>query len=226
MRSSCLKKVSDPVMTVKRFANLTIGDRLVALPQTRVSPQHLDLLVDSGSHLVCGSRTVGRNVAVDFVETASCLKRPDYFCHDSIFLRTSPSDTVRPASASSRPRCTIRANASSRRISSYVLSSGCRPMMSIIASFTEDTDFSLIQFGRHGTDTFSIGHMCFCQLPTILHAAARRHNFVPCKGSVLAAISSPRRADGSPVPQPHPVAKHRPPDTSTKSRRVDSRIGR
>jgi hypothetical protein len=39
--------------------------------------------------------------------------------------------------------------------------------------------------------------ICFCRPQAILHAAARRHNFLRRKGPVLAAFSSPRRADGS-----------------------------
>ena len=59
-------------------------------------------------------------------------------------------DITWPSLESIRPRSTIRSNASSRRISSYVASSGCDSMTSFIFSFTIAMD-SLLHL-RHNDE--------------------------------------------------------------------------
>ena len=72
---------------------------------------------------------------------------PDYFCHVRIRRCISSLDTTRPCLESSRPRATILSNANSRMISSYVASSGCDRITSVIFSFTFDisTSFDFVE---------------------------------------------------------------------------------
>src|SRR3990167_8508744 len=51
-------------------------------------------------------------------QPAMCFLGPSYFCHVRMRRSISSFDTTRPARESSRPRATMRSNASSRMISS------------------------------------------------------------------------------------------------------------
>ena len=97
-------EVRDAIVPVESLADFAIGNWLVALSQTRMGSQELDFVLNPGDHLMRSRGTVRGNVVVDLFKTTDRLERPDYFCHESIFLFTSSSETVRPASESARPR--------------------------------------------------------------------------------------------------------------------------
>jgi len=67
---------------------------------------------------------------------------PSYSCHVLMRCSISSLEMTRPFLESSRPRSTMRANATSRIISSYEASSGWDSMTSLILSLTADIFFS------------------------------------------------------------------------------------
>ncbi len=68
---------------------------------------------------------------------------PDYFRQDSICRPICSFEIVLPTSESAIPRSTTAPNASSRRMSSYELSSGCSSMMRISSAFASPLQQSL-----------------------------------------------------------------------------------
>ena len=139
------EQIRDAIVTVKYFSNLAIGDVFVSLTDLRLTTKHLNFVIDFNDDFVSRVGIVASDVFVDLLQAIRRFCGPDYFRHESILSRTSESGTVRPLSESANPRWTIRAKASSRRISSYVLSSGCRAMMSAIDCFAVGSgDFMLL----------------------------------------------------------------------------------
>lgn len=61
---------------------------------------------------------IRHGAVMDFSQPVCCLFGPPYFCHELILRPNFSLDMVRPAFESSEPRSTIRAKASSFRISS------------------------------------------------------------------------------------------------------------
>jgi len=111
-------QICDPVVAIRRFANISIVDRLISLSEPRMLAKQLSLGVNTPHDVQGRSRAIGGNVLVNSFKAPNGLESPRYFCHDSITSATSSSPRVRDDAASSSPRCTILANASSRKISS------------------------------------------------------------------------------------------------------------
>ena len=114
----CSHKIWNPIVAVEYFSNLSVSDWLVPMSDLRLSTQHLCLVKNSVNHLFRGGWIVSRDVCAVLFEAFDRLLSPHYFCHESTRERTSCCVTIRPTSASARPRSTIRAYASSRIISS------------------------------------------------------------------------------------------------------------
>jgi hypothetical protein len=110
--------VDDPVTTVQQDSDTRILLRLVQMPDVREGEREVGLLVDAVHHLVRCGRTVAADVLVDLAQPPARLWRPDQARHESIVRFISSSEMTRPASASARPRSTMRLKTSSSSISS------------------------------------------------------------------------------------------------------------
>ena len=66
-----VNEVCDPVMTVGRFANFTVCNRLIPLAQSRVLAEDLRTFRTNAFDHACGrTRVVVDDVLVDFLQTA------------------------------------------------------------------------------------------------------------------------------------------------------------
>lgn len=145
-----LEEVHDPVVAVEKDPDVPFRHDMVPVPKLGVPFQELHLFVDSDDRAPGRSGIVTRDVVVDVPKPHRGLVAPPYLRHESIRLFISSFETTRPASESASPRSTIRANASSRRISSYELSAGCSRMTRIIRSLIVPVSISIAP--RSGSD--------------------------------------------------------------------------
>ena len=87
--------------------------------------EYLRTFVDAFHNPSSGRRVILCNVREYILKPRLSFPSPIYPCQARILRCISSLDSVRPASESASPRCTIRLKASSRTSSSYELSSGC-----------------------------------------------------------------------------------------------------
>lgn len=99
-----LDQIWDSVMTIENLAHFTTGNCFVAMSDSGLPAEHLDLFVDSSHDFVSGLWIVAGNVVKDLSESVGRFLRPSYFCHESILSRTSESDRLLPSSESDKPR--------------------------------------------------------------------------------------------------------------------------
>ena len=127
--------VHDPVMPPHQDARCPTGFGQVALARLRKLLQHLYSRIDGLDHVERRCRLVQGDVVVDLEKPALGFMGPDYFRQDSIRRAISSFEIVRPVSESAMPLSTMAANASSRSISSWELSSGWSSMRRISSCF-------------------------------------------------------------------------------------------
>jgi hypothetical protein len=97
-------QICNPVVTIGGFANLSITNWLIPLPESWMRAKELRLGINARHNFTSRSRVVAREVLVDFFQAPHCLERPRYFRRESITSATSSSLCVRAEAASSSPR--------------------------------------------------------------------------------------------------------------------------
>lgn len=89
------------------------------------NPVKVGLCINSGNNICCRDWLVLRDIIVNFPHPSLSFSSPVYFCHVRIRCSISSLEIILPWRESAKPRSTMREKASSRRISSKLLSSGC-----------------------------------------------------------------------------------------------------
>ena len=126
--------VDDSIVTPEEDASVSARRRLVGMTAVGKLGEDLSASVDGLDDAERSGRFVGGNVVMDLPKPTLGLVRPDYLRQDSMRRPISSFEMMRPASESAMPCSAIAAKASSRRISSTELSSGCSSISRISCS--------------------------------------------------------------------------------------------
>ena len=123
-------------MPIEQYTNLAFWFRTVFITYLWIFFEKLCLVIYPFRNLGRCTGIVLGNIVVDVLQPCFCLNCLSYLCHERTRFFIFSLDITWHSRESIRPRSTIRSDASSRRISSYVASSGCDSMTSFIFSFT------------------------------------------------------------------------------------------
>jgi hypothetical protein len=122
-------------MSIKQYSYIAFWLSSIFLSYFGKILKNLGFIMYVGDYFHGGKGIVLRNIAKDVMEPLLRFRCPGYL--DQVLIRCAISsfDMSCPLRTSSMPRSTILANASSRKISSNELSSGCDCNISAIRSF-------------------------------------------------------------------------------------------
>ena len=121
-------------MPIEQYANLAFWFRTVPIAYLGIFFEQLCLFIYPLHDLSRCTGIVLGDIVVYGLQPCFCLNCPSYLCHERTRCPIFSLDITWPSLESIKPRSTIRSNASSLRISSYVASSGCDSITSFIFS--------------------------------------------------------------------------------------------